>query len=605
MEGMMDRVKNKSGLKRLVQIATTKRGIVILAVIFLVISALAAFLPYISIYYIASEILASFAKTVELNIDQIFKFAWVLIIGSAINILAYFVALCLLHRAAFETIYKLKKDVLKHFTELPIGFGIKMGSGNIRKIIDEDIGNTEDFLAHQFPDLVYTVTSCLITLVILILVDWRYGAVCLAIIGLAVYILGLSFKTDSAKIHMQEVFKANGEMNNLAVEYVRGISVLKLFNTTLATFEKFYNVIKKYTESAIKYTLKLEKTMSTYTVLVHNIYIFILPIIICVGRSTNNYYAFISKTVFYIVVAPSITITMLKVVHLISKTYQIQYGIQNMDMILQEPKVKSLSASKEVIKSYDVEFKNVTFCYDKAKETQALDNVNFTAKSNKITAVVGASGSGKTTIAHLIPRFYDVNEGQILIGGVDIRNIEPNQLMSLVGFVFQDSYLFKRSIRDNIGMGCGGATDEDIILAAKKAYCHDFIADLPQGYNTIIGSENVHLSGGEKQRIAIARAILQNPPIIILDEATAFNDAENEYLIQKSFEELLSNKTVIMIAHRLNTIKKADQIIVMDKGKIAEVGSHDGLINNKENYYSMWETYSQAQLWRIGGENIG
>ncbi|MCT4598665.1 MAG: ABC transporter ATP-binding protein/permease [Vallitalea sp.] len=599
----MKNILKNNGLKRLIEIATIKKKTVIAAIVLLVISASASFLPYISIYCIASEILATFSNTlVALNTEKIYKFIWLLIIGGIINILSYFAALCLLHKAAFEAIYKMKIDVLRHFTRLPLGFSIRMGSGNIRKILDEDIGNTEEFLAHQFPDLIYTIASCVITIVILVCVDWRYGAVCLATISIGIYILGLAFRTDSAKKHMQDVFKANAEMNNLAVEYVRGISVLKLFNTTLVTFEKFYDVIKRYTKSAIQYTLKLEKTLAAYTVLIHNIYLFMIPIIIFLGRSTNDYDVFVSKTVFYIVVAPAITVTMLKVVHLISKTFQIQYGIQNMDKVLQEPIIKPVSSEKDLINSYDIEFKNVTFNYDNNNKTPALDNVNFISKSNKVTAIVGASGSGKTTIAHLIPRFYDVQYGNIMIGGVDIRQIDLNKLMTLVGFVFQDDYLFKKSIRDNIGMGREGATGEEIIAAAKSAYCHEFITKLPQGYDTIIGSKNVHLSGGERQRISIARAILQDSPIIILDEATAFNDAENEYLIQKSFNKLLENKTVIMIAHRLNTVKNADQIIVMDKGKIVEVGVHNDLIENKEIYYSMWETYSQAQLWRIGGK---
>jgi ATP-binding cassette subfamily B protein len=600
----MEKSKSNNGFKRLVQILTIKKGTVIFAVVFIVISALASFLPYISIYGIVSELLESFGNITSLNTEHIFRLAWLIVLGGIINILSYFVALCLLHKAAFETMYKLKVDVLKHFTKLPIGFVIRMGSGNIRKIIDEDIGNTEDFLAHQFPDLIYTFVSCIITLIILMGVDWRYGAICLITIFIAIYILGLAFKTDSAKVHMQEVFKTNAQMNNLAVEYVRGISVLKLFNTTLTTFEQFYDVIKKYTESAIKYTLKLEKTIAAYTVLVHNMYLFILPIIIYIGRSTNNYKVFVAKTTLYIVFAPAITVTMLKIVHLVSKTFQIQYGFQNMDKVLNEPTITSLSSKELFMKSYDVEFKNVIFFYDKDEEIKALDNISFTAKTNKITAVVGASGSGKTTIAHLIPRFYDAQYGQIMIGGVDIRNIHLDKLMSLVGFVFQDAYLFKRSIRDNIRMGNEGATEGDIISAAKNAYCHDFITNLPHGYDTIIGSENVHLSGGEKQRITIARAILQNPPIIILDEATAFNDAENEYFIQKSFEKLLANKTVIMIAHRLSTVKNANQIIVMDKGKIVEVGSHNELIKNNGTYSCMWETYSRAQLWRIGGESV-
>lgn len=597
-------MNNKNSLKRLVQICTMKKGIVISAMILIIIAAVAAFIPYISIYYIISELLRPLInKTSELNTTLIFQFIGLVIGGIIVNFISYFSALCLLHKAAFETIYLLKTDVIKHFTELPIGFGIRMGSGNIRKILDEDIGNTEEFLAHQFPNCVYTVVSIIAMLSILIMVDWRLGLICLIIISISLYILGCAFKIDTANSNVREFFKANTDLNNIAVEYVRGISVLKIFNTTLTTIEKFYSAIKGYTKAATNYTLELEKIMATYTVLVQNIYLFMLPVILIIGQEKDNYIEFISKAVFCLLISPIITNTMLRIVRVISLTMQMQYGISSIDNILLEPAIKIKSSIQLKIKNYDVKFEDVTFSYD-SNEINALENINFTAKSKCITAVVGSSGSGKSTIAQLIPRFYDIKYGKILIGGINTKDMDMNSLMNIVSFVFQDTYIFKKSIRDNICMGRQNATEEEIISAAKNAQCHQFISNLPNGYDTLIGSSNIHLSGGEKQRLAIARAILQDTPIIVLDEATAFNDPENEFLIQKAFEKLLLNKTVIMIAHRLNTIKNADNIIVMDKGKIVETGTHEQLLRDKGKYNTMWEIYNQTKTWNIGGDRI-
>ena len=602
-DGEVKNMKQKNGLKRLLQICIAEKGLVTVALLFLIISAVAGLAPYLAMYGIVSEILTPMIDTAAvMNTSLVFRYIGYMLIGIFLNIAGYFTASCLLHKAAFKTIYSVKSKVLRHFTTLPISFSIRMGSGSIRKILDEDIGNTEEFLAHQFPDCIYTIVSCVAILSVLLWVDWHYGVICLLIMTAALAILSSTFQMDKKSSRVSEYFKASADMNNLAVEYVRGISVMKIFHSTLVTFEKFYNAIKRYTKAATDYTLQLEKTLSAYTVLIHNIYLFLIPVIICLGQHCGAYIPFVSKIIFCVLLIPVITAAMLRIVQLVSQTTLFNYGMKNVDAILMEPSVSSPTQEYPPPNHYDVVFENVSFSYTGEESKQALQNVSFKVREKQVTAIVGPSGSGKSTIAQLLPRFYDIRHGRILIGGQDIRDIDMNRLMGIVSFVFQDAFLFKRSIRENIAMGRENATKEEIILAAKSAQCHDFICQLPQGYDTVVGSDSVHLSGGERQRVAIARAILQNTPVLVLDEATAFNDSENEYLIQKAFEKLLTDKTVLMIAHRLNTIRDASQILVMEEGRIAESGTHEELLQRNGKYHAMWDVYTQTRAWHMGGD---
>lgn len=339
--------------------------------------------------------------------------------------------------------------------------------------------------------------------------------------------------------------------------------------------------------------------MSGFTTIVNNIYLFLIPVGILIGSKTNDYESFAITFIFYLIFVPSISSVMMKIMYVSSNGMQIIGGVERMDGILNKEVLKDKD-SLEKPKDYSISFNKVSFSYDEDSETSALKDLSFKAIQGEVTAIVGPSGGGKSTIAHLIPRFYDVTEGSIEIGGVDIRNISLSHLMEMVSFVFQDVFLFKQSIMDNIRIGNQHASDKEVIEAAKAAQCHEFIMKLPNGYNTVVGTKGVHLSGGERQRIVIARAIVKNAPIIVLDEATAFSDPENEYLIQKAFEKLIQNKTVIIIAHRLSTIRSANRILVMQKGRLVEEGTHEKLIREKGKYHDMWEMYTKSLDWKIG-----
>jgi len=394
------------------------------------------------------------------------------------------------------------------------------------------------------------------------------------------------------------------DMNNASVEYIRGITVVKAFRQTVYSFRRLHDTIKSYTKFVIPYTLSWENYMSGFTTIVNNIYLFLIPVGIFLGVRTTNYESFATTFIFYLIFVPSISSVMMKIMYVSSSGMQIIGGVERMDDILRNEPLAETD-TPETCKGHDIVFQDVSFSYDVNKDASALTNVSFHAIQGEVTAIVGPSGGGKSTIAHLIPRFFDVTEGSIQIDNVDIRKMNLDYLMKKVSFVFQDVFLFKQSIMDNIRIGNLSATDEEVIAAAEAAQCHEFIRRLPQGYHTVIGTKGVHLSGGEQQRIVIARAIVKNAPIIVLDEATAFTDPENEYLIQKAFEKLMDKKTVIMIAHRLSTIRSANKIIVMDKGVLIEQGSHDELMKKKSKYYDMWEMYTKSLDWKIHSKEEG
>jgi ATP-binding cassette subfamily B protein len=384
-------------------------------------------------------------------------------------------------------------------------------------------------------------------------------------------------------------------MNNAAVEYVRGISVVKAFNQTIFSFRKFHQVITDYGRFCKMYTDSFEKYMAAFMTIISHVYVFLIPVIVLLASGAP------SGTADYAQFALAAPFT--KLMYTASMGMQISGGIERMDRVLNERPLPETSSPKTTTE-YSVSFENVAFTYNGEGETSALTGVSFTAKQGEVTALVGPSGGGKSTIAHLIPRFYDVAEGSIRIGaggGVDIRDMAQEYLLSIVGFVFQDVFLFRQSVADNILIGNKNASREQVAAAAKAAQCHDFIEKLPAGYDTIIGSSGVHLSGGERQRIVIARAILKNAPILVLDEATAFADPENERNIQLALSELMKDKTVIIIAHRLSTVRGADSIVVVDKGRVVETGRHDALVAAGGRYSRIWERYTGAMNWTPGG----
>ncbi|MGD9559045.1 MAG: ABC transporter ATP-binding protein [Oscillospiraceae bacterium] len=585
-------------MARLMQLAATKKPLMIGSVILASLASIASFIPYLAIYLVVREILTAWPNVAALDTAMLFRYGWAAFGGVVLNILLYFGALVCSHLAAFGTLYELKVNFATHLAKVPLGFHVVIGSGKLRKIMDENIEKVEEFIAHQLPDIVAAFVAPVVMVVILIGVDWRFGLA--ALLGVAVaFVMYMALYGNTGAQGMMRMYQEKmEEMNNASVEYIRGISVVKAFRQTVYSFRRLHDTIKEYTKITLQYTFSWENSFSLFSTLINNIYLFVLPVGIWVGMNTADYTGFAGKLIFYFIFVPAIAGILMKVMYVNSNSMRIINGVEAMDALLAEPELPqpAISAMPD---GYTVEFQNVSFSYDKDGETEALSGVSFTAQQGEVTAIVGPSGGGKSTIAHLIPRFFDVNDGTILLGGKDVRQMRSADLMDQVSFVFQDVFLFKQSIRENIMMGNKNATDEQVVAAAKAAQCHDFVMKLPNGYDTVIGTKGVHLSGGEKQRLAIARAIVKDAAVIVLDEATAFADPENEHLIQKAFEQLMRGKTVIIIAHRLSTVRSANKIVVLDAGQVVEQGTHDALLEKGGKYAAMWKTYNETASWTM------
>ena len=553
-------VKPKTGLARCMELASNKKGLIFISAILSSLASIASFIPYIAVYFIIRSILQVYPNLNSLDVNEVIGYGWLALGGIIANILLYFLAIFCSHLAAFGTLYELKVKFAEHITKIPLGYHLTIGSGRLRKIMDENIESVEGFIAHQFPDFVASVTAPIVMVILLFAIDWRFGIA--------------------------------------SVEYVRGMPVVKAFNQTANSFEQLKHAISQYTEWVLKFSLGWQNCMPAFTTIINNIYLVLIPVGILIGTNAVNQKEFLMTFIFYLLFVPAVAGILNKIMYVSESFMQINGNVARMDEIFNIPVLKDTQISK-TFDNDNVTFDNVSFSYTGKENELAIKNVSFEAKQGEITAIVGLSGGGKSTIANLISRFWDVTSGSIKIGNVDVREVGTNDLMKHISFVFQDIFLFKQSIFDNIRMGNPNATKEQVISASKAAQCHDFISKLPNGYDTVVGTQGIHLSGGERQRIAIARAIIKDAPIIVLDEATAFSDPENEYLIQKAFEKLMQDKTVIMIAHRLSTIRNANKIIVMENGRLIESGKHNDLIQKNGRYAEMWKHYTEAIDWKV------
>lgn len=592
-------IQPSNGMKRMWELAFTQKILVISSCVLSVVSVAVSFVPFIAIYYIIRELAMNMGNLSGLDGAYIVRLGW-LAGGSTIGaIILNFFALMCSHLAAFKTLYNLKLKFTSHLASLPMGFHTDNSTGKIRKVVDDNIEKIEGFIAHQLPDIVGSFATPIVILIILFVFDWRMGLATLAPIILLYVLQSIYMGKNSIKF-IKTYQDSLEDMNNASVEYVRGISVVKAFSQTIYSFRKFYDSIKTYGDFALAYTKAFKNGFVMFLVVLNNIYIFLIPVIIWLSGGVEDYPKFAMSALFYLVFSVAITAPFLKLMYVSQKGRQIADGIERMDRVFNEKPLPEAKYPKTT-NNFDIDFENVSFSYD---EAEALSGISFTAKQNEVTALAGPSGSGKSTIAHLIPRFYDVGTGSIKIGKLDIRDMSSEYLMNIVSFVFQEVFLFQQSILDNIKIGNKNASLNDVIAAAKAAQCHEFIEKLPNGYDTVIGTNNIHLSGGEKQRIVIARAILKNAPIIVLDEATAFADPENEHKIQLAFEQLMKNKTVIIIAHRLSTVRGADKILVIDEGRLVEEGKHDTLVGLGGRYSHMWQQYTSAMSWTISEREV-
>ena len=590
--------KPKTGLARCMELASNKKGLIFLSAILSSLASIASFIPYIAVYFIIRSILQVYPNLDNLAVDEVMGYGWLALGGIITNILLYFLAIFCSHLAAFGTLYELKIKFAEHITKIPLGYHLTIGSGRLRKIMDENIESVEGFIAHQFPDFVASVTAPIIMVILLFAVDWRFGIASLVGIILAFVVQFMGYGSGAMKENMGKYQIALEDMNNASVEYVRGMPVVKAFNQTANSFEQLKHAISQYTEWVLKFSLGWQNCMPAFTTIINNIYLVLIPVGIFIGTNAVNQKEFLMTFIFYLLFVPAVAGILNKIMYVSESFMQINGNVARMDEIFNIPVLKDTQISK-TFDNDNVTFDNVSFSYTGKENELAIKNVSFEAKQGEITAIVGLSGGGKSTIANLISRFWDVTSGSIKIGNVDVREVGTNDLMKHISFVFQDIFLFKQSIFDNIRMGNPNATKEQVISASKAAQCHDFISKLPNGYDTVVGTQGIHLSGGERQRIAIARAIIKDAPIIVLDEATAFSDPENEYLIQKAFEKLMQDKTVIMIAHRLSTIRNANKIIVMENGRLIESGKHNDLIQKNGRYAEMWKHYTEAIDWKV------
>ena len=592
----MKKEKKPSSFSRLMEYAGGYKILTYLSWMLSFISALIGLLPLLYIFFIIKEVIEvapDYSQATSIVHNGIMA-----VVFAAIALLVYFGGLMCSHVAAFRIGSNIKRDLLGHIIKLPLGFSEEMGSGRVRKIINDSSSAAETYLAHNLPDMAGAIATPLGMIVMMFVIDWRYGLVSIIPIILA-FLCMMKMIGPQMQKDMKAYNDALEDMNNEAVEYVRGIPVVKTFGQTVHSFSRFKASIENYGRFCIAYTKRMRQPMLFFTVFINSAFAFLIALALILSQGGTNITAdILLNFIFYVIITPVITTTLQRVMFMSEGNMTVADAFERIDSILN---LKPFDESTIIEKPKDssVTFENVSFRYQEG-DNLALDHVSFTAQSGKMLALVGASGGGKTTVAGLISRFWDITDGTVKIGGVNVKNIEKDELMDTVSYVFQDSKLLKRSIMENVRLGRPQASEAEVIDALNKAQCADIIEKLPDGIHTVIGTKGVYLSGGEMQRIAIARAILKNAPIVVLDEATAFADPENEYLVQQSFKEIGKNKTVIMIAHRLTTVKDCDSIIVLDSGRIVEQGTHDKLLKQNGVYKKMWENYQSSVSWKVG-----
>lgn len=594
-------MKKKSGVARLFEIAGEKKGLLILAGILSAGSALCMLVPYWSVYQVLRELLLHGSKISSLDGDILIYWGWIAFFCLIGGLLLLYASLMASHVAAFRILYGLRIRLSEHIGRLSLGYLNGTSTGAIKKIMEQNVEKIENFVAHTIPDLVNVFATVVLMFVIFFSLNGWMASICMVCILLSIGLQFMNFFGKKAKEFTKIYYDTQERMSASAVQYVRGMPVVKIFGQSVRSFRRFNSEIEAYKKYALMVCDTYQPGMVAFTVLLNSLITFILPVgLLLLSREPQNI-VLAAVYLFFIIMGPGVASPIYKLMYLGSSTNEIDEGVRRIDRIFDEKPLPETKVSK-LPASYDIEFRHVSFAYEnktEATRTEALKDVSFTAHQGEITALVGPSGSGKSTVANLIPRFWDVDEGEIRIGGINIKEIATEDLMNLVSFVFQDNFLFFDTLYENIRVGNSSATREQVIAAARAAQCHDFIESLPAGYETRIGEKGVYLSGGEAQRICVARAILKNAPVLVLDEATAFADPENEYKMQQAIQQLIKNKTVIIIAHRLSSIISARQILVLKEGKLIQSGRHEELSSTEGVYKNMWDAYTNAFRWQL------
>lgn len=563
------------------------------SVVLSAVNGLLSLVPFIFLWLVVRTLLTADGNLAD---TPVWDYAIAAFVVSVANVLLYFAALMLSHLSAFRIETNMRRTAMERLMRVPLGFFDTQNTGRMRKIIDEDSSQTHTFVAHILPDVAGSVVAPIGIIVLLLAVDWQLGIAAMVPIVCAFGIMGYMMNpknNDFQRMYLDAQEKMSAE----AVEYVRGIPVVKVFQQTVFSFKRFHDSIINYRDLVIRYTLLWRMPMSAYTIAINAFAFLLVPTgIILIGHGGETA-IIVSDMVLYVLIAPIIAANVMKAMHLSQNLFLANEAVDRLEKLTATPPLPE-SSEPEKAAAFDVSLRNVSFRYE-AAERDAVSHIDLDIPQGKTVALVGASGSGKTTIARLIPRFWDVREGSLKIGGVDVRHMDKATLMRNVSFVFQNTRLFKTSILENIRYGNPDATIEQVNRAVDLSQSREIIERLPQGLNTVIGAEGTYLSGGEQQRIVLARAILKDAPIVVLDEATAFADPENEHLIRQAFAHLTCGKTVLMIAHRLTTVQDADNIVVVDKGRIAEQGTHRQLMEQATLYYKMWNEYQKSVAWKL------
>lgn len=588
-------MKKQSNLSKLMDYAGNHRYFTYSSWILSAVSAIIALVPFWYIWKIIREVLAvapDFSRAQDLT-----RNGWMAVLFSVLSVLVYISGLMCSHIAAFRVASNIRKAAMQHIVKLPLGFAESFGSGKLRKIVNESSAATETYLAHRLPDKAGAIATPIGLLIILLVFDWRLGLLSLVPVVLG-FLIMMKMTGKGMADKMKEYQNALDDMSNEAVEYVRGIPVVKTFGQTVFSFKKFKGSIDKYSKWAIAYTKELRLPMMFYTAAINSVFAFLIAAGILFTRNgvTDE---FLLNLLFYIIITPVISLTLTRIMFLSEDGMVVSDALQRINSVLD---LKPLSQPKNARfpKDGSVTLENVSYSYD--GEKNALSNISVSIKSGQTVAFVGPSGGGKTTLANIISRFFDPQQGRVLIGGVDVKDIAKNDLMNTVSFVFQNSRLIKASVFENVRLARPDATKEEVMQALEAAQCMDIIDKLPRGIDTVIGTKGIYLSGGEQQRIAIARVMLKNSPVIILDEATAFADPDNEIKVQAAFSALSEGRTVIMIAHRLSTVANADCIYVLKEGRLAESGTCKELTEKDGIFAKMWKDYQTSVQWKVSKE---
>lgn len=586
--------KKQSAMSRLMDMAGNHKYFSYASCVLAAISAWIALIPFYDVWRMIKEILEvrpDFSKATHIT-----SYGWQAVGFALLSMAFYIAALMCSHKAAFRVQANMRMKMMEHIMRLPLGYVEAEGTGKIRKVVTESSAATETFLAHNLPDKVISKATPVGLLVMMAVFDWRLGLFSLIPAALAFLIMGTMMMGPKMAEDMKQYQNSLETMSSEAVEYIRGVPVVKTFGQTIFSFKRFKAAIDEYEKWTLGYTKSMMIPMIGFTVFSNGIFAALIIAAYVFGGNTLTD-TFVLNLIFYILITSILTTTLMKVAYAGESQMIVEDALNRMDEVLGQEELPDAAKGKKV-KDASVGLKDVTFAYDDTKQN-AIDGVSIEIPAGAHVALVGPSGGGKTTLASLIARFWDVKSGSITIGGVNVKEISSADLMNLVSYVFQDSKLLKMSILENVRMGREDATDEEVVEALKNAQCLDIIEKLPHGVNTVIGSKGTYVSGGEMQRLSIARAFLKNAPILILDEATAFADPDNERLVQQAFENLSRDKTVIMIAHRLSTVTNADQIYVLKDGKIAESGTHEGLLKMDGIYSHMWSEYNKSVNWQV------